>query len=82
MLLLTIGLPFLLIFKPNAKDFIKKLTKVLSGKMSFVGLHKVCEATEQPIGKIGVIGPSATENQQNISSEAIIKLNNYYIRHY
>lgn len=82
MILLTIGLPFLLAFKSNKAKFIKNIFKVLSGKISFIGLHKVEENDNPAIGKIGIIGPSATENPDHLSIEAIKKLNDYYVRHY
>lgn len=79
--LLTFGLPFVLIFRNKPKDFIKRLFKVLRGELSFIGLHKI-DSASPTIGKIGIIGPNASEDPGNLSQEALKKLNDFYVRHY
>lgn len=82
LLILTIGLPFVLIFKKQPFEFLRKVLKVLIGEMSFIGLHKIDDNLKPIIGKLGIIGPTASEKIDNLSLEAVKKLNDYYIRHY
>lgn len=81
LILLSFGLPLILIFRRNPFTFIKLLLKVLIGELSFIGLHKI-EGINPTIGKIGIIGPNASENPGNLSQEALKKLNDFYVRHY
>ncbi len=79
--LLTIGLPIILFFNKKPKEFLSKLIKVLKGNYSFVGLYET-KTRKNRIGKLGVIGPALLKEPENLSDEAINKLNDYYIRHY
>jgi len=81
LLSLTIGLPFIIILNKSPKILINKLLKVLSGKYSFVGLYET-KSCKSKIGKPGIIGPAAHKEPQELTDEAINKLNDYYIRHY
>ncbi|HPP39702.1 MAG TPA: glycosyltransferase [Candidatus Kapabacteria bacterium] len=80
--LLTFGLPFIFILRKEPFLFIKMLIRVLKGEISFIGLHKISDDFTPAIGKIGIIGPNASEQTHNLSIEAIKKLNEYYLRHY
>ncbi|MEJ5245280.1 MAG: glycosyltransferase [Bacteroidota bacterium] len=80
--LLTIGLPFIFAFRKEPTRFLKMLLRVLKGEISFIGLHIISKNFAPSIGKIGIIGPNASEQTLNLSLEAIKKLNEYYLRHY
>ncbi len=80
--LLSFGVPFILAFRKEPSRFLKMLIRVFKGEISFIGLHKISDDFTPAIGKIGIIGPNASEQTQNLSVEAIKKLNEYYLRHY
>lgn len=76
---LTFGLPVLLIL--NKKSMIKKLWFVFIGKYSFIGIYKT-DGYEHDFGKEGIIGIAHLGKPENLSPEAIVKLNDYYLMNY
>ena len=81
LILLTVGLPFLLILKSDIKTSINKVWKVLSGTYSFVGYYPL-DSSDNNIGKPGLTGIAHLSNPERLSEYALNKLNNYYLRDY
>lgn len=78
---LSIGLPMLYLLVQERTKIIKKLWLVLKGEYSFIGLYQIGEAIPS-IGKIGIIGLAHISKPDQLSRQAVEKLNEYYIFHY
>lgn len=76
---LTIGLPFLLIFKSKSNQSVNRIWDVFTGTKSVVGIFPTNEPDE--LGKNGLISLAVlTEN--SITNKSIKRLNQYYLTNY
>ena len=77
-LLLTILLPVSAFF---GRALLSKVLKVFRGDYSLVGVYPVGSRPPE-IGKTGLTGLAEIANPERLPKEAIIELNDYYIRNY
>ncbi len=76
LLMLTIGLPFLIV-KGNTNLFVN----LLLGKLTFIGLFpEINNLTEK--GKLGIIGLAHVSEPQKLKEKMIVELNNHYLDNY
>lgn len=80
-MILSLFLPVVYLFSNNANKTIKDLLSVVKGNKSLVGLllndnFKYC------CGKEGLLGLAHLSSNQNLTSESIRKLNDYYLKNY
>ena len=76
---LTIGLPIVYLFLKNPNSMIKNLISVLMGKISIVGTYP---GFDNIICKKGITGLVHLSNPDQLSLQAINRLNEYYLMNY
>jgi len=80
-ILLTLGLPFLLILLKNRAIIFKQLVHVLIGDLSLVGYLNINDK-KYILGKEGMTGLPHINQPQKLSEQIIDDLNEYYLRNY
>jgi len=79
-LMLTIGLPVVLLAVRNRTLAVSQLWQVLLGKCSIVGLYP---AERLPaLGKVGLTGLVQISNPTGLSPQVVRELNEYYVQRY
>jgi O-antigen biosynthesis protein len=78
--LLTVGLVFLLMINNKQNKIITKIFNVLNGKYSFIGIFEL--PGRKNFGKPGLTGLAHLNQANALSEKAILKLNEYYLKHY
>lgn len=82
--LLTIALPVVYLTVRNFKSSIKNLIKVLRGSKSLIGLYPLDEYATIPgnIGLVGLTGLAHIHTPEQLSTQAIRNINEFYMQHY
>jgi len=79
-LLLTVGLVILLMINNKKNKIISKIFNVFNGKYSFIGIFEL--PGRKNFGKPGLTGLAHLNQANALSEKAILKLNEYYLKHY
>jgi len=78
---LTIGAPMVIMFANNPKFAFLQLFSVLRGRNSVVGYFSV-EGYTHIAGKPGITGLAHIARPETLTTQTIVRLNNYYAEHY
>jgi len=81
LILLSLGLPFILLFTKNKAIKIRKLFKVFLGKKSIVGYYNYNDIKYE-IGKEGLISLAQISLNNFDDKKSILKLNESYLKNY
>ncbi len=81
-LLITIGLPLILLISNNISILLNNILSVLKGQKSIVGITKISDYLNNNIGKEGLIGLSTVTYAKNLTNSSKRKLNDYYLLNY
>ena len=78
---LSLGVPIVFLFSKHPISLLKKLFNVCKGDMSIIGLYQI-DNSLPVLGKIGITGLVHISKPEILSAQAILNLNEHYIRYY
>ncbi|MCX6154702.1 MAG: glycosyltransferase [Candidatus Kapabacteria bacterium] len=78
---LSIGFPVLILLFGRMQNLIKSIFEIFIGKKSFIGTYPI-NGDLSKIGKFGLIGMAQISRPDRLSTEAKIKLNDFYRMNY
>lgn len=81
-IMLTAFLPITLLIRFRRKNFIRSILNILSGRKTLVGLYPTDNTFYRTLCREGVISLARIGQPQLLTSPAIDKLNDYYIKNY